>query len=78
MVAPGEPTIWLQVDQNLCAQRGKWGRIKKEPSIASWADSRGFSRQGRIIFSIMSLWVVRRHQLAMGKDGGMPAMPAVK
>ena len=51
---------------------------KYEPSIASNAKSAWFWRQGRIMLSVMLHCLVRQHQLAMGKEVGSPAMPAVK
>ena len=48
------------------------------PSIASNSERRGFSVHGRIMFKVMSHWSVMRHQLAMRKDGGAPALMEVK
>ena len=54
--------------------------VSKEnmPSIALNTERRGFSLHGRIMFKFMSHWSVMRHQLAMRKDGGAPALMEVK
>jgi hypothetical protein len=51
---------------------------EKEPSRALWAERRGFCRQGRSMLRVASHCLVRRHQFAMGKDFGRPAMPKRK
>ncbi len=49
-----------------------------EPSIALNAKSAGFWWQGRIMLSVVLHCLVRQCQLAIGKEVGSPAMPAVK
>ena len=48
------------------------------PSIDFNADIRGLRVHGRIVFKVMSHCSVNLHQFAVRKEGGAPALTAVK
>jgi hypothetical protein len=54
------------------------GLNERVPLSALWAERSGLRRHGCIMSRMMLLCIVSQHQWAIGKDGGMPAMPTVK
>ncbi len=79
VVSPSAASVGFHVNKNLHAEGSHGRSVEREgPSRASWAERRGFCRQGQSMLRVASHCLVRRHQLAMGKDFGRPAMPKRK
>ena len=67
--------MWMSVlvpTGSICVASNKY-----MPSVASNAERRGFRVHGRSIFKVIFCCYIMWYQLAMQKDGGVPALMAV-